>query len=112
MPVYYGGDLNDSDCESVGDHDLDTWEDWCDFDFRNGCYGFCPDTEHAQLPIIFSPQAFRGEDLGRPSQVRPDFWDVSVSGLQVIPDPVVTLVPPDTNPIDVIDSKKLEHKGS
>ena len=23
MPVYYGGDLNDSDCESVGDHDLD-----------------------------------------------------------------------------------------
>ena len=24
MPVYYGGDLNDSDCESVGDHDLDT----------------------------------------------------------------------------------------
>ena len=27
MPVYYGGDLNDWDCESVGDNDLDTWED-------------------------------------------------------------------------------------
>ena len=24
MAVYYGGDLNDLDCESVGDHDLDT----------------------------------------------------------------------------------------
>ena len=35
MPVYYGGDLNDSDFESVGDHDLDTWEDWCDSDLRN-----------------------------------------------------------------------------
>ena len=81
MPVYYGGDLNDSDCESVGDHDLDTWEDWCDSDLRNRYYGFSPDTEHAQLPIIFSPQVFWGEDLGMPSQVRPDFWDASVSGL-------------------------------
>ena len=24
MPIYYGGDLNDSDCESVGEHDLNT----------------------------------------------------------------------------------------
>ena len=55
---------------------------------------------------------FRGEDLGKPLQVRPDFWGVSVSGLQVIPDQVVTLVTPDTNPIDVIDSKKLEYKDS
>ena len=36
MPVYYGGDLNDSDCESVGDHDLDTWEDWGDSDLIFG----------------------------------------------------------------------------
>ena len=49
MPVYYGGD--DLDCESVGDHDLDTWEDWCDSD-------------------IFSPQVFRGEDMVEPSRVR------------------------------------------
>ena len=37
---------------------------------------------------------------------------MSVSGLQVIPDPVVTLVPPDTNRIAVIDSNKLDHKDS
>ena len=43
----------------------------------------------------------------KPSQVRPDIWDVSVSGLQVIPDPVVTLVPSDSNQIDMIDSNKL-----
>ena len=106
MPVYYGVDLNDSDFESVGDHDLYTWEDWCDSDLRNRYYGFCPDTEDAQPPIIFSPQVFRGEDMVTPSQVRPDFCDVSVSGWQVIRDPVVTLVPPDTNRIDVIDSNK------
>ena len=90
MPVYYGGDLNYSDFESVGDHDLDTWEDWCDPDLRNRYYGFCPDTEDAQPPIIFIPQVFWGEDMVMPSQVRPDFWDVS--GLQVIPDPVARLI--------------------
>ena len=62
MPVYYGGDLNDLDFESVGDHDLDTWEDWCDSDLRNRCYGFCPDTKDAQPLIIFSPQVFQVED--------------------------------------------------
>ena len=66
MPVYYG-DLNDSDCESVGDHDLDTWEDWCDSDLQNRYYGFSPDTEDAQPPIIFSPQVFWGEDMVEPS---------------------------------------------
>ena len=29
MPVYYGGDLNDSDCENPGDIDYETWVDWC-----------------------------------------------------------------------------------
>ena len=42
--------------------------------------------------------------------MRPDFWDVSVSELQVIPDPVVTLVPPDMDRINDIISNKLEHK--
>ena len=37
---------------------------------------------------------------------------MSVSGLQVIPNSVVTLVPPDTDRINVIDSNKLEHKDS
>ena len=27
MPVYYGGDLNDSDCETLGDNDYATWKD-------------------------------------------------------------------------------------
>ena len=50
MPVYYGGDLNDSDYESVGDHDLDTWEDWCDSDLRNRYYGFA--VEYIQCPGV------------------------------------------------------------
>ena len=102
MHVYYGGDLNDSNCESVGDHVLDTWEDWCDSDLWNRYYGFPPDTEDAQPPIIFSAQVFRGEDMVEPSRVRPDFWE-----LQVISDPGVTLVPPNTDRINEIVSNKL-----
>ena len=40
MPVYNGGDLNDSDYETPEDHDYDTWEDWCDSDIRDRYYGF------------------------------------------------------------------------
>ena len=104
MPVYHGGDLNDSDCESVGDHDLDTWEDWCDSDLQHRYYGFSPDTEDAQPLIILSARVFWCEDMVEPSRVQPDFWDVSVSELQVIADPVVTLVPPDTDRLDEIVS--------
>ena len=37
---------------------------------------------------------------------------MSVSGLQVIADPVVTLMPPDTDRINGIVSTKLEHNDS
>ena len=30
VACYYEGDLSDSDCGSVGDREIDTWEDWCD----------------------------------------------------------------------------------
>ena len=31
MPVYYGGDLHDSDCEDPRDLAYTDWVDWCDF---------------------------------------------------------------------------------
>ena len=99
--LYYGGDISDSDCESVGDHDLDNWEDWYDSDLQNRYYGFSPDTEDAQPPLIFSGRVFWGEDMIEPSRVRPDFWDVSVSELQVI-----------ACIIDEIVSNKLKHTDS
>ena len=53
MPVNYGGDLNDSDYESPGGNDYDTWEDWCDSDIRDRYCRFLPDDEESQLPVIF-----------------------------------------------------------
>ena len=48
MPICCGGDLNDSDYETPGDNDYDTWEDWCDFDIRNRYCGFPPDDEEVR----------------------------------------------------------------
>ena len=61
MPVYYGGDLNDSDYETPGDNDYDTWEDWCDSDIRGIYCGFPPDDEEAQWPVIIGALVFRDE---------------------------------------------------
>ena len=40
MPIYYGRDLNESDSETPGDNDYDTWEDWCDSDIWDRYCGF------------------------------------------------------------------------
>ena len=60
MPFYYGGDLNDSDCEIPGDNDYDTWEE-CDSDIRDRYCGFPPDDEETQLPVIICAPVFRGK---------------------------------------------------
>ena len=103
----YEGDLNDSDCGSVGDHELDTWEDWCDSAFRNGYGGFPPDTDDPQLPVVFSDQVFWGKDIADPSLILSDCGAVPVSALQVFTDPVVPLIPPDTGRIDRFDNNEL-----
>ena len=66
MLVYYGGDLNDSDCKTPGDNDYDTWEDWCDSDIRDRYCGFFPDDEDAQLPVIICAPVFRGKHMDEP----------------------------------------------
>ena len=71
MPVYYGGD--DSDCETPGDNEYDTWEDWCDSDIRDRYCGFPPGDEETQLPVIICAPVFRGKDMDEPLRVRPDY---------------------------------------
>ena len=69
VALYYEGDLSDSDCGSVEDREIDTWEDWCDSAFRNGNGGFPPDTDDPLLPVVFSGQLFWDEDISDPSQM-------------------------------------------
>ena len=40
MPVYYGGDLNDSDCEDPRNLAYEDWVEWCDFNAPDGYCGF------------------------------------------------------------------------
>ena len=93
MPVYYGGDLNDSDCETPGDNDYDTWDDWCDSDIWDRYCGFPLD---AQWPVIISALVFREKDMNEPLRVRLDNWDASISVMRVNPDPVVAVLSPET----------------
>ena len=68
MPVYYGGDLNDSDCETPADYD--TWEDWCDSDIWDRYCGLPPDDEDVQFPVIICAPVFRGKHMDEPLRVR------------------------------------------
>ena len=96
VAFYYEGDLSDSDYGSVGDREIDTWEDWCDSAFRIGYSGFPLDTEDTQPPVVFSDQLFWDEDIAEPSRMLRDCGNVPVSALQAFEDTVIPLVPPDT----------------
>ena len=78
VAFYYEGYLNDSNCGSVGDKELDTWEDWCDSAFRNGYGRVPPDTDDPQPPVVFSGQVFWDEDIAEPSRMLPDYGDMPV----------------------------------
>ena len=111
MPICYGGDLNDSDYETPGDNDYDTWEDWCDSgDIRDRYCGFPPDDEEAQWPVIISAPVFREKDMDDPLRVQPDNWDASVSVIHVDPDPVMAVLPPETVRNNEIAMHQLEEK--
>ena len=71
VALYYEGELSDLDCESVGDHERDTWDDWCDSAFRNGLGGFPPGDEDTQPPVVFSDQLFWDDDMAEPSRIFP-----------------------------------------
>ena len=81
VALYYEGDLSDSDCGSVEDREIDTWEDWCDSAFRNGYGGFPADPDDPLPPVVFSGQLFWDEDIAEPSQMLPNCGDVPVSAL-------------------------------
>ena len=108
VAFYYEGDLSDSDCGSVGDREIDTWEDWCDSAFCNGYGGFPLDTEDPQPPVVFSDQLFWDEDIAEPSRMLPDCGNVPVSALQAFADTVIPLVPPDTGRIVRFNNNDLE----
>ena len=110
MPVYYGGYFNDSDYETPGDNDYETWEDWCDSDIRDRYCGFPPDDEEAQWPVIIGAPVFREKDMNEPLRVRPNNWDASVSVMQVDPYPVVAVLSPETVRNNDIAMHQLEEK--
>ena len=46
-------DLSVLDCESVEEHERNTWNDWCNSAFRTGSDGFPPGDEDTQPVVVF-----------------------------------------------------------
>ena len=91
--LYYEGDISDSDCGSVQDHEKDTWKDWCDSAFRNGYGVFPPDTDDPLPTVVFNDKLFLDEDIA--DMPVSDNEEMPVSALQVFADEGVPLVHPD-----------------
>ena len=112
MPVYYGGNLYDSDCETPGDNDYGTLADRCDSDIWDRYCGFPPDDEDAQLPVIICAPVLRGKHMDEPLRVWPDNWDASVSVVHVNPYPVVAVLSPETILGDQLEAKRQTNASS
>ena len=79
MPVYYGGDFNDSDCEDPRDIAYEDWVEWCDFSAPDGFCGFFLDDGEARLPVTeCAPVMVVGETTAS-VRLQQDSWDTSVS---------------------------------
>ena len=110
VAFYYEGDLSDSDCGSVGDRAIDTWEDWCDSAFRNGYGGFPPDTDDPQPSSVTSSVTgcFGMRTLPSHHEGCRTVGMCLHRQLQAFADTVKTLVPPDTGWIVRFDNNELE----
>ena len=96
MPVYYGGDLNDSDCENPRDIDYEAWVDWCDFDTPDKYCGFFPDDGETQLPVIDCASVLMEGDMAELLRLRQDSRDASASVADIKSDPVLDFLNPGT----------------
>ena len=107
VALYYEGDLGDSDCGSTGDRERETWDDWCDSAFHNG-YGFPPDADDPQPPVMFSDQLFWDDDIAEPSRMCPDGENAPVSTSPVLAGTLMPLMSPDTDRMVRLDNSELE----
>ena len=103
--LYYEGDISDSDCVSVEDHERDIWEDWCESAFHDG-YGAVPLVMDDPLPtVVFSDKLFSDEvPADRPVS---DGEELTVSVLQVFTDEGAPLVHPVKDRIVRMDNNEL-----
>ena len=83
MPVYYGGDFNDSDCEYPHDLAYEDWVDWYNFNAPEGCCVDFPDDGEAQLPNTKCAPVIMVGEVAQPARLRQDSLDESVPVMDI-----------------------------
>ena len=94
MPVYYGGDFNDSDCEDPRDIAHEDWVDWCDLNAPDEYCGVFPDDGFSQLPVTDCASVMVEGETIAPIRLWQDSWDVSVYVADIDPMPVMEFLGP------------------
>ena len=102
------GELGDSDCESAGARERDTWEDWCDSAFCSGYGDFPPDVDDPQPPVVFSNQLFWNDNIAEASRMMPDGEIMLVSTSLVHAGAFVPLMLPDVDRTVWLHDSRLE----
>ena len=83
MPVYYGGDLNDSDCEDPHDLAYEDWLDWYNFSAPEGYCVDLPDTGDDRLPNAMGSVVMIVGEVAQPAHVRQDLLATSVPVMDI-----------------------------
>ena len=83
MPVYYGGDFNDSDCEDPRDLAYEDWVDWYNFNAPEGCCVSFPDDGEARLPNTNCAPVMMVGEVAQPARLRQDSLDASVPVMDI-----------------------------
>ena len=83
MPVYYGGDFNDSDCEDPRDLAYEDWVDWYNFNAPEGCCVDLPDKGEVRLPNAMGAMVMMVGEVAQPAHVRQDLLETSVPVMDI-----------------------------
>ena len=83
MPVYYGGDFNDSECEDPRDLAYEDWFDWYNFNALEGCWVDLPDKGDDRLPNAMGSAVMIVGEVAQPAHVRQDLLVTSVPVMDI-----------------------------
>ena len=72
MPVYYGGDFNDSDCEYPRDLAYEDWLNWYNFNALEGCCVDPLEKGDDRLPNAMGSAVMTVGAVAQPAHVRQD----------------------------------------
>ena len=83
MPVYYGGDFDDLDCDDPLDLAYEDWVDWDNLNALEGCSVDLPDKEEVRLPNAMGAMVMMVGEVAQPAHVQQDLLETSLPVMDI-----------------------------